>query len=129
MHAQGQGPARQMMRRRYSPCTFALLFFASALAIFAPAVSAQETDPDKNPPTQLPRRRLVTPPEKFEPEDKPEDEDFQPFTDRWRIVPPAYEVNIQGSLLDPYNQNILKGDRPIFGNDIFLNLSASVDTL
>ena len=39
-------------------------------------------------------------------------EGFKVFTDRWRIL---YEEN----LIDPYNRNLFKGDRPIFGQDIF----------
>lgn len=73
----------------------------------------------------LPRRPLETQPEFF-----PKDEDdFKAFTDRWRIAPPPYEVNVQGRIWDPYNQNVLKGDYPVFGQDIFLNLGLSVDTL
>ncbi|HEY0511397.1 MAG TPA: Ig-like domain-containing protein [Thermoanaerobaculia bacterium] len=56
--------------------------------------------------------------------------DFQEYTDRWRIVPPPYELNVQGKgPLDPYHQNRWKGDLPWRGNDIFLNVSAVADTL
>ncbi len=73
----------------------------------------------------LPRRPLETQPELL-----PKDEDdFKVFTDRWRIVPPPFEVNVQGRIWDPYNQNILKGDYPILGQDLFLNLGLTVDTL
>jgi hypothetical protein len=52
--------------------------------------------------------------------------DFETVTDRWRaIVPPPYELNVQGSLLDPYDQNILKGDYPIVGQNTFLVLTAT----
>jgi hypothetical protein len=39
----------------------------------------------------------------------------QVMTDRWRIVPPPYELDehARHPHLDPYNQNRLKGDRPI----------------
>ncbi len=58
-------------------------------------------------------------------------DDFLPVPDRWRIgVPPGYIRNMErGSFLDPYHQNILKGDYPIFGQDIFLNFSAISDTV
>ena len=126
----GHKPLRQTgVRTRSSPCAFALLFLAFVVESFPGLVLAQEGDADSNAATELPRRRLITPPETFEPAVKPEGEDFQPYTDRWRIVPPPYEVDVTGSLWDPYNQNILKGDRPIIGNDIFLNLGATVDTL
>ena len=31
--------------------------------------------------------------------------------------------------MDPYNQNTLKGDRPIYGKDWFLNLNIISDSL
>jgi hypothetical protein len=39
----------------------------------------------------------------------------QVMTDRWRIVPPPYELDERARHphLDPYNQNRLKGDRPL----------------
>jgi hypothetical protein len=49
--------------------------------------------------------------------------DFQPMPDRWRIEPPPYELNVQGRWWDPYNQNVLKGDYPILGQDIFLRMT------
>ncbi|HXG18544.1 MAG TPA: Ig-like domain-containing protein [Methylomirabilota bacterium] len=79
---------------------------------------------------RLPRRPLGEP-EQFTPAPLEESAgaDFQAATDRWRIVPPPYEVNVKGSLWDPYNQNVLKGDLPIYGQDIFLNLTGVWDTL
>ncbi len=58
-------------------------------------------------------------------------EDYQAFTDRWKIVPPTdYEILVKPKHpLDPYNQNILKGDKPIIGQDIFLSLTGISDTL
>lgn len=79
---------------------------------------------------RLPRRPLVTPPIDYEePEAPPGPEDFQEWTDRWRIAPPPYELNVRGSRWDPYNQNRLKGDYPILGQDKFLVLTATSDTL
>jgi hypothetical protein len=52
------------------------------------------------------------------------------MTDRWHITPPPYEIDEQPrSRLDPYNRNVLKGDDPIAGNDLFLVLSGISDTL
>ena len=51
--------------------------------------------------------------------------------DRWRIVPPPYEIyeHSRGPL-DPYNQNILKGDLPLKGTtDKFFVLSGVLDAL
>lgn len=109
-------------------------FFPALLVVFAFWLSpdllpAQETNANNASTQSLPRRRLLTPPETFEPEDKPEDADFQPYTDRWRLPTFDYEVNAKPRWWDPYNQNILKGDLPIIGNDIFLNVTATVDTL
>jgi hypothetical protein len=64
--------------------------------------------------------------------------DFLPVPDRWRIgMPPeARFANEPGAFLghtagalDPYKQNVFKGDYPIFGPDIFLSLGATSDTL
>jgi hypothetical protein len=60
------------------------------------------------------------------PEEKaaaPDTPDFQPVPDRWHITPPPYDLNVKGHWYDPYNQNMLKGDYPILGDDIFLRLT------
>jgi hypothetical protein len=77
------------------------------------------------------RRPLLSPPDEFNPVplDESAEADFQATTDRWRIIPPPYEVNVKGSLWDPYNQNVLKGDYPVWGQNVFLNLTGSWDTL
>jgi hypothetical protein len=72
----------------------------------------------------------------------PNAEAVQEMVDRWRIVPPPYELDEKpqarrlpgdlgerGATLDPYNQNLLKGDLPIFGKDKFLVLTGISDTL
>ncbi|HET7712057.1 MAG TPA: hypothetical protein VFL80_09030 [Thermoanaerobaculia bacterium] len=60
------------------------------------------------------------------------------MTDRWRIAPPPYEldenpraraIGRRGATLDPYNKNLLKGDLPIRGNDLFFVLTVISDTL
>jgi hypothetical protein len=51
--------------------------------------------------------------------------DSAPLPDRWRITPPPYEKNVTGHWWDPYNQNVLKGDFPIWGQDIFTRLTAA----
>jgi hypothetical protein len=81
-------------------------------------------------PGRLPRRPLLeAPAEPYEPREGPAGADFQEFTDRWRIVPPPYELNVHGSRRDPYNQNRWKGDYPLRGDDLFLVLTAVSDTL
>jgi hypothetical protein len=76
----------------------------------------------------------------------PPEPSLQEMTDRWRIVPPPYELDehSQGRF-DPYHQNILKGDRPFrvrdyvpprfhgrlpfMGDDAFLVLTGISDSL
>ena len=52
--------------------------------------------------------------------------DFTPIPDRWRIVE---GLGVNERWYDPYNQNTLKGDRPIIGNDIFLIMTGISDTV
>jgi len=61
-----------------------------------------------------------------------------PIPDRWRLgLPdwnryerPVYDTPYRsGRWWDPYNQNVLKGDYPIFGQNVFMNLSAILDTI
>jgi hypothetical protein len=80
-------------------------------------------------PGRFPRRPLLSVPESYEPPVQSAAGDFQEFTDRWRVVLPPYELTVPGSRWDPYNQNRWKGDLPIRGQDLFLNLSAVSDTL
>ncbi len=59
---------------------------------------------------------------------------FVPIEDRWRIGVPSWDrygkghpvgddyPSVQGAWYDPYNQNVLKGDFPIAGQDTFLKL-------
>ncbi len=70
------------------------------------------------------------------PKDQQESPDFVPMEDRWRVGflpwdrydkghPPTDDYPYQeGSIWDPYNQNILKGDYPIMGQNTFLNITA-----
>ena len=63
--------------------------------------------------------------------------DFVPIPDRWRLGLPnwnRYERPIEapyvpGRWWDPYNQNVLKGDFPVLGQNVFISLSAIADTL
>jgi hypothetical protein len=61
----------------------------------------------------------------------PGDTQLLPIPDRWRIgVPEGYGQNRESAgILDPYNQNVLKGDYPIIGQDWFLSATAASDTL
>jgi hypothetical protein len=66
--------------------------------------------------------------------------DRLPVRDRWRIGFPEYRrygsvaggrdiMFRRGGALDPYDQSILKGDYPIFGQHVFMILSASSTTV
>lgn len=80
----------------------------------------------------MPRQPIEPPPaEEPLPKIVPNIEDFAAYTDRWQIVPPAdYELQVSPKgKWDPYNQNILKGDKPRFGKDVFLSLTGISDFL
>ena len=49
--------------------------------------------------------------------------DYFPIEDRWRLGFPVWDRYAYGSLLDPYYQNVLKGDYPIKGQDIFFTFT------
>lgn len=55
--------------------------------------------------------------------------DFEVIEDRWRIKAPPHELSVEGSTLDPYNQNVLKGDFPIIGQTTFLILTATAENV
>lgn len=51
---------------------------------------------------------------------------FIPVPDRWRLIE---TIGVLESLSDPYNRNPIKGDRPLFGKDWFINLAVISDTV
>lgn len=52
--------------------------------------------------------------------------DMVPVPDRWRILE---GLGIKGKWFDPYNNNVLKGDKPVFGKDWFVLLNIISDTV
>ena len=54
--------------------------------------------------------------------------DFVPIRSRWDLPFPADPRWPRGRLVDPYNQNILKGDKPIAGNSVFLVLTGALES-
>jgi hypothetical protein len=64
-------------------------------------------------------------------------DDFVPVPDRWRIGFPPWDrygpradaPYRRGGWWNPYRQNVLKGDYPILGQNTFLDLTLSSDTL
>jgi hypothetical protein len=84
------------------------------------------------------RQPIIEPVVRYGIPEIPHPEAYQEMTDRWRITPPPYEltersqgrpIGKNGATLDPYNQNLIKGDLPIFGKDWFLNVTGISDTL
>ena len=75
------------------------------------------------------------------PSEFPESSHFAPVEDRWRIGFPEWDRDDQpdpwvtnapykqGRLIDPYNQNVLKGDYPIIGQNTFLTFTAATKLL
>ena len=69
-----------------------------------------------------------------EPTERRNTDHFIPIEDRWRIGTPTWDRYgkghppvddypfVQGAWWDPYNQNVLKGDYPIAGQDVFMRL-------
>jgi len=69
----------------------------------------------QDPPTEKPKNNEPIP-------------DAIPVPDRWKIPFSFYPLNEPGGLEDPYHQNILKGDYPILGQNLFLSLTGRSDT-
>lgn len=69
---------------------------------------------------------------------RPSRPDFVPTSDRWTLEFPDWQrypegqegeyPYVSGRLIDPYNQNVLKGDRPVFGQDVFMVLTGISET-
>jgi len=93
--------------------------------------TAPETQPTGEDTGRAPRRQTTqrTPPAYISPIPKPGMTDYMdsvPLPDRWRIVDTlGYEQNF----LDPYNRNVLKADKPVFGENWFFNLGVISDTV
>jgi hypothetical protein len=78
----------------------------------APAAPAPTTAPPTRAPTAAP---LALP-------------DAVPLPDRWSIEYPASPRIVRGRTIDPYNQNVLKGDKPVIGDSVFLILTGGLDS-
>jgi len=100
---------------------------AAAGAAFGSDEMAQ--DPDRRIPGRPPPSEAVPPvtnPDAVPPPQAIEPYEAVPVPDRWRILD---ALGRPANLFDPYNTNTLKGDKPIFGSDWFVNLSLISDTL
>jgi hypothetical protein len=105
----GSRPWLLQIRERPVARVLPRLALSLSLVLAANAHGAESTD--TNPPLERQTR------------------DFEPTPDRWHIEPPPYERNVKGHWYDPYNQNVLKGDSPIIGQDIFLRLTGISKTV
>jgi hypothetical protein len=82
-----------------------------------------------------------TGPSGIAPREEQENSHFVPMEDRWRIGFPEWDrydrdhpaldeyPYVPGRRYDPYHQNVLKGDYPIFGQNNFLTITAVEDLL
>ena len=99
---------------------------ATGAAVY-PSVEIAQDSPRRRPgvtprrpePAPKPRPGAVSPPPLKQP---PE---FIPIPDRWRLVE---AIGVNERWWDPYNQNTLKGDRPLF-DDWFISLAVISDTV
>jgi hypothetical protein len=58
-----------------------------------------------------------------------QNDEMLPMPDRWRIGLVPDTRHPKGSILNPYRQNILKGDYPIIGQSLFLSVGAESESL
>ncbi len=107
-----------------------LVAAAIVFALSAPPLLAEEFAPGEEPTLGFSGR-----PKKLESETR---DDFVPIEDRWRLGLPRWDRYpglageypfVTGHWWDPYNQNVLKGDYAILGDDVFLIVAAISDTL
>jgi hypothetical protein len=106
--------------------------------------AAPEQPPSTTPPfleTPMEPPLGFTGPSGVAPRSVQDSSDFVPREDRWRIGFPAWDrygwgfpIGLdypykEGHWWDPYNQNVLKGDYPIIGQNTFLNLTGTIFTV
>jgi hypothetical protein len=106
------------------------------IALELPAPSPQPkpvTPPPPKPVTPPPAPKPEAPPPAKPQADPVKVPDYIPTPDRWRLEFPMWQryprelsgeyPYVQGRKLDPYNRNVLKGDYPIAGQDVFFVLT------
>lgn len=110
---------------------------ANALPGIAPG--EDHTNPLDRVPRQYPYG--FTGPTGVQPTERQTSSHFIPVEDRWRLGLPDADrygkghpvmddyPGVKGAWWDPYNQNVLKGDFPIYGQHTFLKLTARSQTL
>lgn len=85
--------------------------------------SAQRRVPGETPPA--PEQPVPVDPGAVPPPDPNLPREFIPIPDRWRLIE---SLGVNEKWWDPYNQNTLKADRPVF-DDWFVNISVISDTV
>ena len=105
-------------------------YWASYRAGIDHAIGAEYPDADnRRAPGRPPPVTAVEPvvnPEALPPPQPFEEGGNMPVQDRWRILD---ALGRKENPLDPYNTNTLKADKPIFGDNWFINIGAISDTL
>jgi hypothetical protein len=125
----------QVARRKHRPA------FAAAIALGLLSLPGQAADDSIEVPRRVPGEEPPQPyvaPKVGDPNargglsripipDGNQPADFIPIPDRWRL---AVDLGlIRQRWFDPYNNNILKGDRPFIGRDWFISLGFISDTV
>jgi hypothetical protein len=94
----------------------------------APPMPPPETKPEAPVAPEVPAPEPPAPPTRPAPPEAPGAHEFVPLPDRWSIELPADPRIVKGRLVDPYNQNVLKGDKPVIGSSVFLVLTGVLDS-
>ncbi|RPI54483.1 MAG: carboxypeptidase regulatory-like domain-containing protein [Acidobacteria bacterium] len=100
-------------------------------------VSTPEPEPSSVPPLPADAPRAVPPGDTPPSALLPDEHVFVPMPDRWNITMPDWDrygehgdhPYVSGRWWDPYNQNRLKGDYPIIGQQTFFVFTAVSDSL
>ncbi len=114
---------------------------ADEQAFALPDIAAGEdhTNPLERVPAQYPYG--FTGPTGVQPTERQTSSHFVPVEDRWRLGSPDADrygkghplmddyPGVKGAWYDPYNENVLKGDYPIYGQHTFLKLTGRSQTL
>ncbi len=123
-----------------SPATPAAASRLPRMPELGPPLPAGETPPAVASYRELRRRPDAQPGEEIVAPEMlpPAQEVFLAMPDRWNVAMPEwnrygrsgeYPYVRASHWWDPFNQNILKGDKPFFGQQTFLNITATADTL
>jgi hypothetical protein len=102
---------------------------APATAPSAPTPAPQAVEPEPAPPAPPAPASAPAPSQAAPAAPRPAsgEPEFVPLPDRWSIPYPDSPRLVKGGPLDPYNQNVLKGDRPVIGDSVYLVLGATLD--